>query len=323
MLYVKNKLVLLLVIVLIASFPVLAAAKAAPKKAAPKAPAASAKSVKPVEWAFKVNGDIISMELYNKRLAAAVKQITKEISPEAAEEKGIIQAVKKAIAEQMIEAVILLQWAEQEGIDIKEKSIKANIQELKKTFPSAKEFHQSLAEQGMTIADLERDVKKQMVIEKLIVARAKNMAVSDEEIKSFYDKNIELYLQKPKMHLSQEFFKSINEAKVEKANLEGGSSFEGEDLGLIEESQLPVNDPSAVFLLKTDELSGVVSGEDGFYVFKALSKTPGKETKLEDVKNNIRKFLLMEKARTKYLKDLQEEKAGAKIILNEKLGKLF
>lgn len=321
----KNKLFLLMIVLVFATLPAIAAVKAIPKKTAPKPKAAVVKpaEIKPVEWAAKVNGDIISLDLYNKRVDTAIKEITKKISLEAAEEKGLIQKTKKFVLEQMIEAVILLQWAEREGLEVNDKTIKAKISEIKKPFPTAQEFHKSLAEQGMTPSDLEKDIKKQIVMEKLIDMRSKAVAVTDEEIKAFYDKNIELYSQKEKLHLQQIFKSDIKDIQVEELKLDTGEIFVGEDIGFIERGQLPVYDDSQIFANKKGALSNVTSGEAGYYIFKVLESLPARETKFADVKDSIRKFLLKEKGRTQYMEDLQEEKANAKIILNKKLGKLF
>ena len=326
----KNKLIMvlsMLLIVLLSSIS-FAAAKTTTKKTAPRPAATTAKKTpapapKPIEWAARVNSDTISMDLYNKRLEAAIKDITKEISIEAAEEKGILKAARKAILEQMIEAVILMQWGEREGIEIKEASIKARIQELKKSFPTPSEFHRSLAEQGMTVKDLEWDIKKQLVTDKLISMREKVLAVTDEEMKIFYDKNIDLYVQREKLHLKQMYAQDKKDIDAARSKLDKGEPFSGEDIGLDEKGQAPVYDDSSLFPLKTGNTSEILSGEAGYYIFKVEGRTPARETKFKDVKDNIRKFLLKEKARTQFLKDIQEEKANAKITLNEKLEKLF
>jgi parvulin-like peptidyl-prolyl isomerase len=117
--------------------------------------------------------------------------------------------------------------------------------------------------------------------------------------------------------------KDEKDIQTEKTKLATGEAFSGEDIGMVERGQLPVYDESAVFLLKSGSMSGIISGEAGFYIFKAMESQPARETKFEDVKDSIRKFLLKEKGRTQYLKDLLNEKANAKIILNEKLGNLF
>ena len=324
----KNKLIIILSMLLIVLLSSLAfaAAKTTAKKTAPRPAAATAKPVstpKPIEWAAKVNSDTISMDLYNKRLEAAIKDITKELSIEAAEEKGILKAARKAILEQMIEAVILMQWGEREGIEIKEKSIKTRIQELKKSFPTPSEFHKSLAEQGMTLKDLEWDIKKQLVTDKLITMREKTLAVTDEEMKAFYDKNMDLYVQREKLHLKQVFAHDKRDIDSARSKLDKGEAFSGEDIGLVEKGQAPVYDDSSLFSLKTGRTSEILSGEAGYYIFNVEGRTPAREAKFKDVKDNIRKFLLKEKARTQFLKDLQEEKTNARIILNEKLEKLF
>jgi parvulin-like peptidyl-prolyl isomerase len=320
----KNRLSMLVIVLLIATLPAFAAAKTTSRKSSPKPkPAAVKPAAKAVEWAAKVNGDLISMDLFNKRTEAAIKEITKKISIEAAEEKGLIKDTKKSIIEQMIEAVILMQWAEREGLEISDKTIKTKITQIKKSFPSAHEFHKSLAEQGMTVDDLGRDIKKQIIVDKLIEMRAKATAVTDEEMKAFYYKNLDLYYQEEKLHLQQIFSKEENDLQAEKKRLDSGKVFSGEDIGIVEKSQLPVYEGSKIFKLKPGDLSDITSGEAGYYIFKVVESVPARETKFADVKDNIRKFLLKEKGRTKYVNDLQEEKTNAKIILNEKLGKLF
>ncbi len=320
----KNKLLMLVIVLLIATLPVFAAAKTTSRKSAPKPkPAAVKPAAKDVEWAAKVNGDLISMDLYNRRVDSAIKEMTKKISIEAAEENGLVKDTKKSILEQMIEAVILLQWADREGLEISDKTIKTKISQIKKSFPSAHEFHKSLAEQGMSIDDLGRDIKKQIIIDKMIDMRAKALAVTDEEMKAFYYKNLDLYYQEEKLHLQQIFRKDENDIQAEKRKIDSGKAFNGEDIGIVEKSQLPVYEGSQIFKLKPGDISSVTSGEAGYYIFKVVEITPARETKFADVKDSIRRFLLKEKGRTKFINDLQEEKTNAKIILNEKLGKLF
>jgi parvulin-like peptidyl-prolyl isomerase len=320
----KNKLSLLVIILLLAALPAFTAAKATSRKAAPKAKPAAAKTApKSVEWAAKVNGDLISMDLYNKRVESAIKEITNKTSIEAAEEKGIIRDTKRSILEQMIEAVILLQWADREGLEISDKTIKSKITQIKKSFPSSHEFHKSLAEQGMTIGDLGRDIKKQIVVDKLVEMRSKALAVTDEEMKAFYYKNLDLYFQDEKLHLQEIYKQDQKDIQSEKTKLDSGKTFSGDDIGMVEKSQVPVYDASQIFKLKRGDISEVTSGEAGYYIFKVIEVVPERETKFADVKDSIRRFLLKEKGRTKYINDLQDEKTNAKIIVNEKLGKLF
>lgn len=322
----RNKLLVSIVLLVLASSS-FAAVKAAAKRSAakpkPVAAVPTGKQAKSVEWAAKVNGDIISMDQYNRNWNASKNELSNQISAESEDRAQIFRDTRKALLEQMIEAVILMQWAQREGVEIKDKAVQAKIQQIKRAFPNFHEFHKSLAEQGMTVADLQRDVRKQLITEALINARAKALAVTDEEMRAFYDKNSDLYQQSEKVHLTQMTFKDEKEANAEKAKLDSGEKFEGaEELGFVDKDNLPPNSPD-VFSMKPGQTTGVVSSEDGYYILKVEEWTPGKNTKFKDVKDNIRKFLLVEKARTQYTKDLTEEKTNAKIIINEKLEKLF
>ncbi len=241
-------------IISIASLPALSIVK-------PKHTMVKTALKKPVEWAAKVNDDTISMDLFNRRVDAAMKDITKSTSIEAADEQALLQDTRKSVLEQMIESVILLQWAEREGLEIKDKAVNSRIAEMKKSFPSKKEFYQSLDDQGMTMDDLERDTRKQLIVEKLMEMRAKTLAVSDEEIKAFYDNNRDLYFRKEKIHLKQIFMKDLQDIQTEKQNLNAGAKFIGEDIGAVERGQLPVYDDSQIFELKKNDISDITSGK--------------------------------------------------------------
>ncbi len=322
----KKSAAAVLALIFILSCPVFTAVKTTvkrPVKPRVTAPAKKTAPKKPAEWAAKVNGDVISMEWYNRALNTSLKQINREISTEATgEEEQVVKDAKRRILEQIIEAVIFMQWAEREGIEVKDTEIKARIQKIKKGFPTPQEFHKSLADQGISPPDLERDVKKQIITDRLIAAREKKLAVSDEEMQAFYDKNIELYQPVSRIRLKQVFAKDRNDINKIKKYLSGGGKFIGEDIGLVEPGQLPVED-SSLFKLKVGEISEIITGEAGFYIFRMEEKISAKQTTFDDVKDNIRRFLLSEKARTQYLDDLKEEKKNAKITVTPKLQYLF
>jgi foldase protein PrsA len=295
------------------------------KTAKPAAPA------KPVEWAVKVNGDIISMDWYNRVVEATKKQFEKEISVEsaAAEYTGDLpKETKRQILEQMIEAVILMEWSKREGIVINDKTVATRVTEYKKSFPSSQEFYKTIKEQGMTIDDLKMDIRKQIIMEKMINIRAKNIAVTDEEMKSFYEKNSDLYGQNDKFHIKAVHVKQLKDAEKIKTFLDNKGKFIGDDLGFLEDGQLPIDekDQGKVFNLKEGQVSDIISGEagdSGYYIFKVEELQQGKKAKFTEVESTIRKFLLREKARVQYTQDLQSEKQNAKIIISEKLTSVF
>jgi parvulin-like peptidyl-prolyl isomerase len=66
-----------------------------------------------------------------------------------------------------------------------------------------------------------------------------------------------------------------------------------------------------------------IKDEKGYYIFWVDEKFPRQEISFEDAKDNIRRFLLSEKARVAFLKRLDEEKKDSTIILNEKLKGMF
>lgn len=290
------------------------------------------------EWAAKVNEVRIPMQKFDKAVSYSEQQLKEEAGEGGDASSGEANTTARSILEQMIEEEIVTQWAKKDGIKVTEEEIKKAIAEMKKKFPSSQEFHKSLANRGMTVDDLKKSVSKELIVDKVMAKKSKELAVSDEEIRKFYDRNRDLYVQKAKVHVKQILLGDQENAASVVEKLKEGERFEdlverfsedeetrleGGDIGVVEEGDLPEKIEKVLFKLPSNKTSGIVETEKGFYVFKVEEKFPRKETRFDDARSNIREFLLNEKARSGYLKALESEKENATIILNEDLRYLF
>ncbi len=87
--------------------------------------------------------------------------------------------------DRLIEREILITEAEKEGIKVSDKEVQRALKELmeKNGFKDEKEFEKALKEEGLTLEDVKRKLKEQLLIAKLIAKDVKSkVEVSESEI---------------------------------------------------------------------------------------------------------------------------------------------
>jgi len=148
--------------------------------------------------------------------------------------------------------------------------------------------------------------------------------VSTEEIKRYYDSRKEQFLT-PKQVRAREISIKLGgqetpdqveekrkkaETILEKAKKakdfaslarqysESPNAPHGGDLGWVQKGMIEDSLEKALFSLKVGEVSGVVRGSSGFFIFKAEEVKEGREKPLEEVREQIRQTLIKEKAKS-------------------------
>ena len=294
----------------------------------------------------KVGGVEISTLRFSKAVKNAESELSKKVwdiasdisSVEVSYQDRSDRSIKAAVLSQLIDDLLIDAGAKAEGIKVSEGEISEEIGRLKKNFPSSAEFHRSIAEQGMTVLDLRKTVSKQLIIKKLEEILMGRVVVSDEEIKVFYEKNIEIFIQPKQVRVSNITVQSEDKAKELLSSVRSGTDFgeiakiyskddlsreKGGDMGLISIGDLPPELEKAAFLLKVGEISDIIASDDGYHLIKVTDRISGKEATLADSKENIRGFLLKEKGTDAFYVWLSEQRNAAKIEINEDLKGIF
>ncbi len=86
-------------------------------------------------------------------------------------------------------------------------------------------------------------------------------------------------------------------ASLAKQYSESGTAQKGGDLGWLQKGNIDESIEKSLFSLKAGDLSGVVKGGDGFYIFKAEEVTEEKQKPFEEVKDQIHQAFKKEKAK--------------------------
>ena len=160
--------------------------------------------------------------------------------------------------------------------------------------------------------------RKKVLVETLLEQESKN-AVSDKDIKKFYDENLK---PQTEVHARHILVETEAQAKDVIAKLKGGADFaqlakevskdpgsDGGDLGYIVKDQVVPEFGEAAFKLDKGKISDPVKSQFGWHVIKIEDKRERKPPAFDAVKDRIR-VVLLQKANEDFVTKTRQ---GAKI----------
>jgi peptidyl-prolyl cis-trans isomerase C len=160
--------------------------------------------------------------------------------------------------------------------------------------------------------------RKKVLVEALLEQEAK-AAVSDKDIKKFYDENLK---PQNEVHARHILVETEAQAKEVAAKLKGGADFaqlakevskdpgsDGGDLGYITKDQVVSEFGEAAFKLEKGKISDPVKSQFGWHVIKVEDKRERKPPPFDAVKDRI-KVVLLQKANEEFVTKARQ---GAKI----------
>ncbi|WP_226647276.1 SurA N-terminal domain-containing protein [Mesobacillus subterraneus] len=172
-----------------------------------------------------VDGQGISKQQYEKELEATKATYEQQGMPVDQMDDKQKEELEKSVLDQMINAELLLQTAEKDGISIEDKEIDAELEKIKGNFEDEKKFEEALKKNEMTEKELKSQLKKQMTVNKYLDSKIGKVEVTDEEIQARYDQYKELAkaqeqepeeLEKIKPQLEQQVVSEKENAKISK-----------------------------------------------------------------------------------------------------------
>ena len=273
-----------------------------------------------------VNGEAITIDEFN----VAFKAIITEEGPQT--HSGDLKTSRKDILDQLIEKKVLLQEAKHKGIQVSEEEVRMAIQQMKGDYPET-EFNELLKSSGLTPERWKLDVTENLLIDKLIENTiTRTLKVSEEEIKSYYQKHRAEFEKKEEVRARQIVVATEGEAKTLHQQLLAGANFielateksvspdraNGGDLGYFTKGQMP-EEFDIVFTVKANTISPIVKSPYGYHIFKVEERRAPRFQSLAEVRGTIHQQLMNDqedRLRTQWIKEL---KSKADIQVNSTL----
>jgi len=250
----------------------------------------------------------------------------------------------------VLQDLITTELLSQEGKKLKIKDLDQQVDEeykkLRSNLPKEEDFQAALKEHNMTEKDLRKDIEKGIRIQKVVNDQVeqikKNVSVSEQDIKAFYNDaaNKDKFMQKESVKASHILIKVAKDAtkeddakaqkkikellkrakkgedfaKLAKENSEDPTAAQNSgELGYFSTEEMVPEFAKAAFALKPGEISDVVKTSFGYHIIKSEDKKPEQMTPYDEVKDKVAKFLENSAVQSKLLEYVDTLKKSAKI----------
>ncbi|GMR18135.1 MAG: peptidylprolyl isomerase [Gammaproteobacteria bacterium] len=261
-----------------------------------------------------VNDDIITESELGEQIKMAKEQIAQQNIEAPSDE-----LIRKQVLERTILERIQLQYAQRAGISISDKDIENTIDRIVEGNKVSKEvFFKNLGEKGTDLPTFKNELRRQLIIQKLVDQRIKRqVSISENEVSQFLETRNRLLGGKDAYELSHIMIpipESASPAKLQNAKkraqeifakLKGGADFqhtaiayssarealEGGKLGWRSAGQLPDLFVGALANMKPGEISDLLRSPNGFHILKLNDRRSSKKSKTV-IQHHTRHILL-------------------------------
>lgn len=247
----------------------------------------------------------------------------------------------RQVLDGLISRMLLEQDAKSQGITVTDDEVKAQLEGLRKRFPTEEAYKQALASEGVSEEELVAEGRQAMAVQKLVDTKVMAaVKVTDEAAKAFYDENQARMKQPERARLrhilvrvdqgatAEDKQKAKAEAEDVLARVKKGEDFaalakahsddpgskeKGGDLDWIARGQTVEPFEQAAFALKPNETSGVVETQFGYHVIQLLEHQAESTLPFDDVKGQISEFLKERQGQQAVQGHIQALRAKAKV----------
>ncbi len=269
----------------------------------------------------KVNGEKITERDLNRLLEhGGLKR------PQTEHEKEVQKMVRAEILNQLINERLMMQAARKEKIKVDKSEVEKEYKEIVKAFPSEAEYLKRLKEKGISKDFILKSIEKDIMIAKFADRLVKDISISENELKEYYEKNLPVFTTMEAYRLSIIKVDTIEDARRIKKELEAGASFEelakrypaghqekGSDTGWVTLGTFPKDISKEISKIKPGTFGGPIVGREGFYLVKVFEKREQRTATFEEVKADIMQMLLQNKKSEILSNWIEQERKKAKI----------
>jgi parvulin-like peptidyl-prolyl isomerase len=271
----------------------------------------SSKSV-PANAVATVGSDTITKTQFNDLLAGAKRTYAARKTPFPKAGTSQYKALQDQALQYLVQQSELEQRANDLGVAVTDKDVADRLKQIKAQYFAGSEtrYQQQLKQQGLTEAQIKKDLHAQVLSEKLYNKVTADVKVTDADVKAYYDSHKSTYEQKASRdvrHILVNTKKLADDIEsqlksggdfaklAKKYSKDPGSAAQGGKLTISKGQTVPPFDKAA-FSLKTNQVSAPVHTTYGWHIIEPLGPVKtAKQTPLKDVKEQIRQQLLQTK----------------------------
>jgi peptidyl-prolyl cis-trans isomerase C len=254
----------------------------------------------------KVNGDIVTLSEFEARQLASVQQA--RIAPAQVEE--YLRKNNSRILQEAEDELLLVQKAAELDIKVRPEYIKEVVDGIKKEnhLDTDQALEEQLHREGLSLDDLKRNITHQILRRQVLNHQVEGkISVSEADVRSDYDKHMDLYRKPANVHLEEILLKPGDAelaaeivgrarkgedfATLAKTYSMARSKDSGGDLGKISRGELNPALEQVAFALPEKGVSDPITQTDGIRIFRVAEASPETIVPFETVRADITKQL--------------------------------
>jgi len=309
----------------------------------------------------KVNGEIFTKSDLEQRQVAALRQkgqaIDLKSDPNNVQLRKALDEVTPQLIVDAVDEMVIVQRGKELGYKLSDEQFKSVVDNIRKEnkIETEEQFQAALKSEGMTMADLRRNLERQMIFQRVqqneVLAK---IGVTDDEARKYYDAHLNEFTTPPTVTLREILVAVAGDAKglnvaaddAAKAKAEairarvlpGHESFEivaaavsespsKANAGLI--GPLSVNDISPdlrklIEGMKTGDVSELIRTPRGYQILKLETISPAQTMTLEQAREQISERVFTDKRKAEFQKYVEKLRTQAIIEWkNQDLRKAF
>jgi peptidyl-prolyl cis-trans isomerase SurA len=309
----------------------------------------------------KVNGEIFTKSDLEQRQVAALRQKGQAIDLKSdlsnAQLRTALDEITPQIMVDAVDEMLVVQRGKELGYKLGDEQFKSVLDNIKKEnkMESEEQFQAALKAENMTLADLRRNLERQMIQQRVQQNEVLGkIGVTDDEARRYYEAHMNEFTTPPSVTLREILITVSTDAKglnvatdeaakaraeeIRKRVTSGGESFEKlaaevsdspskANAGLI--GPLSVNDISPelrklIESMKPGDVAELVRTPRGYQILKLETITPTQTLPLDQAREQISERVFTDKRKAEFQKYLQKLRAQAIIEWkNEDVRKAF
>lgn len=289
------------------------------------------------ELAATVNGTGITKAAYE---AAVERNLLRYQGQGHKLPPGIEQRIKESVLRRLIDDEVVAQKAAAIEVVISDEAVAAKFEEHKKRFRTEQAFADYLKRSNNTEENMKRDLRRNMLRDRVVETMSGSMEVDDADVKKYYDEHIKRFIEKEQIKASRILIrvaakaddkersaakkkadtlrnkaaqKNADFATLAKENSNGPEAGRGGELNWFSRGRMPPEFDNAAFALKKNGVSRVIETKLGYEIIKVWDKKAERQRPFDEVSANIKNSLLARKRNEKRREVLRELKGTAKV----------
>lgn len=281
-------------------------------------------SSKPV---VKVNECTLSLNEFSYSLAKKLKHFDSL----SAKDSTHVNRAKEEVIKDFILNCLVLDWANESKITASDEEITAELNKFMSQYKDDIALRAALAQEKTSLVDWKKQVQ-QSVLERKLFAQlnAKTQKPTEEEIKKYFDSNVDRYKVKESVFVKQIFTNEEGKAEIIKEELKkkpfeevaklyslAPEATHGGQIGWIEKGTLEFIDQ--VFNQKLGTVSSIIKSDYGFHIIKVLDRHPARVKSYLDIKPALEKEIMAQREKAAYLAWIDSKLRQNKIFRDNNL----